>query len=1101
MLSAIYIKGFKTFARPVRMPLEDGVTAVVGPNGSGKSNVTDAVLFALGEQSPGLLRAGAMGDLIFSGSDTLPAANVAEVTLVIDNEDGHVSSPYKEVSISRRISRGGDTEYRINGTRSRLADVRAIAGEAGLGRHSILRQGAVDSIVAGGAAACRLALEEAAGLGVYRRRRLSASRRLEKADVQLEKTRQLEVEIAEQLRNIEREAVAARQYRELEARFRELSLAHLYRVATQGLDDRRRKLQESEKLLSGLSGRETHLREEEAKIEPYLRRMEGDIHLLEQYLEGLEDRSEDVRAESLRADRTLLKIESLQGREGERTRLVSRLEEEFEKVSRAVAEFERVQAASENEFEDQRLEIARLEEKVFQAGERVAAMEKDRARLVGQLEQTRARRGRSVVPENVLNEDKLVGISQVVEELGRLTHPDQKLAFGELQGSLQEHRRRTAALDSKVQRRRGNLDAAIGRTEARIRSLRVPESNGSSIPRLEEVISARPGYEAAVEAAIGESGRGVLAQNLEEGMRILSATEPFALRLDAERVEEKGTLPGKPLLECLEVTVEHYSEAVERLLGGIYVVEPPENATPDDIAPGNGYVAVTQDGLRLTRTSVSRRPKEGRFMREARLVREMEHLEALKSGFGGKLYDLQSTVAETLPRVQNLERITEAARTLAGRATRISTLIARESTRRRDRASSSRKRYLEQERVAAALEEEIFAIEKNLAKTEASIEEAGHELKEASENLESRLEPFRKSQNIRDRRRSGIREGKSRQSEISRQLEKYKRSSETDAHRTVKISGRAADTSRHLTSQIRERRARIRERRAKLMETQRRISEERTALSRKAVDLAGELATARAGVDRIRDELERAENSSEIAAEEIREEWGATLEVAREQAQNLPEDIENERNKLARKLKRFGDVNLLAVTQEEGLRERHEFMATQREDAEAATNELNRIIQDIDREIETRFTQTFKRVREAFAEIMPRMMRGATGRLELSEEGVEVGLRLGRRGWKPLNVLSGGERSLLALSFLFSIFLSRPGDSSATFCMLDEAEAALDDVNLARFLAVVDSYRASGQFVLVTHQKRTMATADVLYGVTQDASGATTVVSKRLSGE
>ena len=227
------------------MPLEGGVTAIVGPNGSGKSNITDAVLFALGEQSAVVLRAGAMSELIFSGSETLPAG-AAEVTLVLDNASGEISLPYREVSLTRRISRAGDTEYRINGTRARLQDVRAVAGEAGIGRHSILRQGAVDAIVAGGAAACRLALEEAAGLGVYRRRRLSASRRLEKAASQLEQTRQLESELESQLRRMEREAAAAREYRDIEARYRELSLAHLYRIATRDMEGLERRLEEEE---------------------------------------------------------------------------------------------------------------------------------------------------------------------------------------------------------------------------------------------------------------------------------------------------------------------------------------------------------------------------------------------------------------------------------------------------------------------------------------------------------------------------------------------------------------------------------------------------------------------------------------------------------------------------------------------------------------------------------------------------------------------------------------------------------------------------------------------------------------------------------------
>src|ERR671915_1860226 len=263
VLSGIYIKGFKTFARPVRMPLEGGVTAIVGPNGSGKSNITDAVLFALGEQSPGVLRAGTMGELIFSDSETLPAAGAAEVTLVLDNGDGEIALPYREVSVTRRISRGGETEYRINGTRARLQDVRAVAGEAGLGRHSVLRQGAVDAIVSGGAAACRLALEEAAGLGVYRRRRLSASRRLEKAAVQLDHSRQLEAELASQLSRIESEAAAAREYRELESRYRELSLAHLYRVATHETGELRRRLRDGESRVADLAEREEELRSEE----------------------------------------------------------------------------------------------------------------------------------------------------------------------------------------------------------------------------------------------------------------------------------------------------------------------------------------------------------------------------------------------------------------------------------------------------------------------------------------------------------------------------------------------------------------------------------------------------------------------------------------------------------------------------------------------------------------------------------------------------------------------------------------------------------------------------------------------------------------------
>src|ERR687897_3304360 len=377
VLSAIYIKGFKTFARPVRMPLEGGITSIVGPNGSGKSNITDAVLFALGEQSPGVLRAGAMGDVIFSGSETLPAASAAEVTLVLDNEEGRISLPYNEVSISRRISRAGETEYRINGSRARLADVRSVAGEIGLGRHSILRQGAVDSIVAGGAAACRLALEEAAGLGVFRRRRVSASRRLERADAQLERSRQLEAELEGQLRRIEREAAAARAYREIEARYRELCLAHLYRVATRELGGLRGQLDAARTKAVELAARERGVREKEAGSEGRLQRLEDGLGETEQRLEGLEDGAEDLRVEALRSDRTLLRLEAGRGREGERRLAVTRLEDELRRVSQTLENLEERARDLEAETLVKREESGRLQKIVASFREKSASTESE----------------------------------------------------------------------------------------------------------------------------------------------------------------------------------------------------------------------------------------------------------------------------------------------------------------------------------------------------------------------------------------------------------------------------------------------------------------------------------------------------------------------------------------------------------------------------------------------------------------------------------------------------------------------------------------------------------------------------------------------------
>jgi len=1097
VLSAIYIKGFKTFARPVRMPLEGGVTAIVGPNGSGKSNITDAVLFALGEQSPGVLRAGAMSELIFAGSETLPGASAAEVTLVLDNEAGEISVPYREVSITRRISRAGETEYRLNGSRARLADVRAVAGEAGLGRHSILRQGAVDAIVAGGAAACRLALEEAAGLGVYRRRRLSASRRLERADAQLERSRQLETELAAQLQRIEREAKAAREYREIEGRYRELSLAHLYRVATAELDGLRERLRAGRARVGELSASEETVRGEERSIEERLRELEGDLRKTESRLESLEDGAEDLRAETLRSDKILFRLEAGRGREGERRLAVSRLEDELRRVSGTLEGLERRAEVLGAERAAGREGSVRLERALQKARDEGAAAEGERTRLDRDLGRVRARLAR-VLPDEGLRsvpEEDLSRLADVAEKLAASGESEPGARLRGLREQAGHRLARVEELAEEASHRRGALAAAVGRAESRVRALRetTPEASGT---RLYEVVRARPGYEVAVEAALGDYGAGVLAENLDEGMKLLSDAVPVAVRLDARALHADGELPGKPLLECVEVLDERYAGAVERLLGGIFVVE-----SPSDGADANGYVAVTRDGLRLTRTSVSLRPGLGSFAREVRLSSALDLLKAIKDGPGGLLYDLRGGLSEASERLDRLAAALQRASDLAERTARARAEISREASRRHAAAEGSRKDLIEREKTAETLSRQASEIEAALSRADA----ASHRAREALAVASAAAEAARAEADEADRRSARLEatlsEGRRRRAAISQRLEQAASTPENEAESAGLVVGRAARAGRQLVAAVRERRNALRRQRTQSADARQEVSGARTALSRRAVDLAGELATARAEADRLAEEVARVEASSAGASEEIRSEWGATLEAARQEAEKHPRNTDRERHHLARKLKRFGDVNLLALSQEEGLRERHEFVSAQRADAEAAATELNRIIQSVDLEIEVRFAETFERVRGAFGGMVPRMMEGASGVLELSEEGVEIGLRLGRKGWRPLRVLSGGERALLALSFLFSVFLSQPGRRSGAFCVLDEAEAALDDLNLARFLSVVDSHRANGQYLLVTHQKRTMAAADVLYGVVQDASGATTVVSKRLRGE
>ncbi|CAA9452890.1 MAG: Chromosome partition protein smc [uncultured Rubrobacteraceae bacterium] len=1120
VLSAVYIKGFKTFARPVRMPLTGGITAIVGPNGSGKSNITDAILFALGEGSPSLLRAGLMNDLIFSGADSLPPAGAAEVTLVMDNASGAISLPYEEVSLTRRISRGGETEYRINGARARLTDVRAVSGEAGLGRHSILRQGAVDAIVSGGAAACRNALEEAAGLGVFRRRRLAAARKLERAADRLESSSRLEAELSGQLRRIEVEAVAAREYREIEARYRQLSLAHLHRIVTRDLQQMRGRLAEIEEKVLALRARQESLDEERRRFAAEEKDLAGRLRLAEETIQGIENGSETLRIEALRAERVSLRLEGARDRGVDRSRLISRLQNELDEADSKVREMEGLIGGLKEEHSRRKEALASLEEHAAGLRARHAKVSQQRARLSADLGALRERRerlqGRLDAPDG-LGDLELQRLGEMEEEVGSYSPEGLRIRGEALLGRLKKLRAAASERAAEANRRRGVLAALVGRTEAEIQALRTPEQAGETGgKRLHEILRPHPGYEAAVEAALGDLARGVLVQSLDEGLKFLSANETsgpaerIVVRLDAEKVSRNGSRPGKPLLECVEVLDTSFADALQRLLGGAYVLEGADDTTPNGV-PKSGYdVAVTSDGLRFTRTSASRRAPDGDFARQTRLAEEERRLGTLKNRLGEELYDLRETASLASGQLGERNAEAEALASLASRTARAARLLASETVRRTRRTQATRERRATYETDLGAIEAQIQSAGERLHEVGEAERHTKEELDAAVSAVEPKYAEARETAGRLARTRTDLHGLRDHRARISRGISGLKnaRTADETARRTL-LARRAVEHARRLDDAARERLARLRLYRSEIARLQAESSRKRAGLAGEIGDVAGDLARSTSEATALAGELSRAEEAARAAEAEISEEWGATLEIARAATEALPEtaksDSERERARLARKLKTFGDVNLLAISQEGTLRERYEFVSVQRADAEEAATEIERIIQGVDGEIEARFEATFREVRRAFSEMVPRMLDGAAGELEVSEEGVEIGLRLKRRGWRPLRVLSGGERSLLALSFLFSIFLGRfgvqAGAAPGAFCMLDEAEAALDDLNLARFLAVVDSYRAHGQFLLVTHQKRTMAAADVLYGVSPDASGASVVVSKRLTGD
>jgi chromosome segregation protein len=909
------------------------------------------------------------------------------------------------------------------------------------------------------------------------------------------------------LHRIEAEAEAARRYRELEARYRELSLAHLYTIAIRKTGGAREHLADLERAADTLQGRQEALREKEERLGAEEKGLEERVGAVERTIRDLEEGSEALRVEALRAERALLRLESrVQEGVADRPRLISRLEDRLDEVASSISRLEEGVVGAEEERLRKKAIFERFEELVAQGRKKHSAAVERKAWLAGELGALRERRervmSRLLDDKYAMDEGDLEVLGEMEEKLAACTTEGLRARGMAALGRLEELRSLADIRADEADRRRGVLASLIGRAEAEIRTLRTFGETGEG-RRLCEVLRPRPGYEGAVGAALEDLAGGVLVENLSEGIKFLSENrkERVVVRLDAERVPEVLTSPGKSLLDCVEILDPSYTEALRRLLGGICVLE-----EADHRAPENDYdVAVTHEGLHITRRSASRRGPYNNFVRPARLAEEEKRLEALKIGLGEGLYDLRETVSYIHERLDHISTEVQTLASLASRTARAVRILSYEAGRQKRRAKSTREQRGLNETELRSIEAEITATEDEFRSAQETEERAKEKLDANTLTAESAYIEAREASDWLVRTCDGLQDARERQAQISRRLAGLKdaaKTSEVSISRTY-LARRVVEHVRRLDGASRRRLIQLRHARSDAAKLQSRATERHAKLAREISEATGRLTKTLSEAALLRDEISRAEEAQKAAEGEIIEEWGASLEVARRAVETLSQDIdvEYERTRLARTLNNFGDVNLLAISQEGQLRERYDFVATQRSDAEAAAAEVECIIQSIDKDIEARFETIFQKARQAFEEMVPRMMEGATGELWLSEEGVEIGLRLKRRGWRSLRVLSGGERSLLALSFLFSVFLGRFEDSLAPFCMLDEAEAALDDLNLARFLAVINSYRSEGQFLLVTHQKRTMAAADVLYGVTQDPSGATVVVSKHLTGE
>ena len=1080
-LKSITLKGFKSFPDRTRLAFDPGVSVIVGPNGSGKSNVTDAVLWAMGEQSPLAVRGQSMQDVIFGGGRGVQARSAAEVEIVLDNADGALDLPLGEISILRRLDRSGDGEYRLNGARCRLADVLEVLSDTGLGKemHSVVSQGRVEAIVTSKPKDRRLLIEEAAGLGKHRKRRRRAQLKLERTQDNLDRALDVEREARSRLRPLKRQAEAAELHERLE---RQLTEAR-WELAREAVRARRADLATAS--AAARSAREARDAAQAELGVVAARRQAAE--------EALAQRTEQREALAQRAYRARSAVDRVEGRL-ERTReastaLAERVEHREAQLAvlRAQAAEDQPDAGGRARAEALEAELARLD------ADRAAALERE----VAELEERRAAAAARV--------------TDLEAEDGT-----RRAALAEAEAASEAARREGRGAEQRAEaarREAARVGAELARANQFLRShagvVAGDAGPGGQVRALADDLQVQAGFELALAAALGGRLSAAVVEDLGEGARLLDRT-------------------GRD--------------------GGRALVAP---SGPSPRAPGDTGGPPTDDAVALA--ALVRGDGPGPELARALLAGAwvVDDLAGVPAGFAGTAVTRDGRAWSPATRELRQEAQGGAERVLAVRNERDELIRASEAAVRAERAALG---AVEDVRAAVAAADaacdEAATAARDAARAVAAAREEERQVRvlverrrAAPEHGEGAVRRAQVEGELAAERRNAERAARERAERAARieRLEAAVRRDRALAPATERLAaalGSALGAVRNRVEAVEAELAADRQAGQGVAARLRECAAQEADLQRRLRDGAEAVTSAEVRAQSVRDR--EAEAVQELAG--LAERLGLDAEPA---AEPLPEETAHELGRrierLVRRREQLGPVNPLAKQEHDEAVAHVEELEGQRTDLETALRELRTLIRDTDRQIRDTFEATFTAAAKNFEELAAHCFPGGRGRLRLvrgdgggpravlgggaagddpaaqeaAEEaaeaeaqaegdggpeddiGVEIEITPAGKAMKRLTLLSGGEKSMTAIAFLFAVFLARP----CPFYILDEVEAALDDLNITRFLDLVRTYRDRAQFIVVTHQKRTMEAADTLYGVSMGDDGVSKVVSRRLPPE
>ena len=1176
-LKSIEIRGFKSFPDQTLLTFSEGMTAVVGPNGSGKSNIADAIRWVLGEQSVRTLRGGRMEDVIFGGTRKRGPMGFCQVDITVDNGDGAIPLEYGEITVTRRYYRSGESEFYINRKAVRLRDVRELFMDTGLGLdgYAMIGQGRIDEILSVKSAERREIFEEAAGISKVRLRREESSRKLERAEENLVRIRDIITELEGRVEPLSRQAEKARQFLLLRDQLREVEvsaavdkldrLAGLIKTANIDHENAERMLSAKKSELEGLYEKREELAARIAQKDIALENARGDLEDIRSEAASAEAETAVARANLKNAEENLLlRQQEAQTRAAHREELERRREAQQTELDDLGRRHHEKEAALETLLGEIRTAAEKNEDKEKQ----IAAM---RARLSELTEQEHSRLAEVMSANAAMQElesRKENLFWQQKEAQDRLTRQQQEMLQGEADYMAAEEKRQESAnalrgfemmegvRRDKAEKTHAALEEVRREYNAKTDRLHLlqnmeREYEGFSFAvkkimqmgeglqgihgPLSALIQTSDTYAVAIETALGAAMQNIVTEDeasakaaigyLKAGRLGRATFLPITAvkpRWNSRKALEKESGfcgYGSDLVSSDSL----YSDIISSLLGTTAVVDHIDSA----IAMGKKYKyafrIVTLDGQVIqaggAMTGGSTGKSTGVLSRAnemTRLERELTELEERRELTGAAkekaarelaalTYQLQTardelrTAEEALAAVQaENSRRTAVLESIKGELERLEQEKTGLGTRRGELVEKARRMEAEAALLTTRREDLRGELNRMTLGAETGLRAAG-ELERRREELRMELSGLQAAQQsarqamamLEGLLRAAGAESLDKQAAIERALR------EIEEHKR-KITDRTGAAS--LAAQ----------RRADAESVIARLREERMALEAKKTKGEREIQTRNDDILRqerlcfgLAQSRESLRNEEKTVIDHLWESYELTPGTAREAYKKTLDAKRAEKRigELRAAIRALGSVNLDSIAEYEEVHGRYTFMCAQRDDLEQARRDLQEVISRLTGSMEETFAQKFRQINDSFTATFKDIFGGGHAYLRLENEkdllecGIEIAVELPGKGSRAISLLSGGEKAFVAIALYFAIIKVSP----TPFCVLDEIDAALDDVNVTRFTEYMRKLCKTTQFIVITHRRGTMEGCDILYGATMQEHGVTKLLKLDLA--